>query len=85
MRNIIKNDIKNKNREEIGFEIDYKLNSIYNQLSFNQNGKKKSLNWKKKIKQTSAEFNTKIKKAKNVKKKNLNYLSIGRAINIMKK
>ena len=47
--------------------------------------KKKSLNWKKKIKQTPAEFNTKIKKVKNVKKKNLNDLSIGRAINIIKK
>ena len=47
--------------------------------------KKKSLNWKKKIKQTSAEFNTKIKKAKNVKKKNLKYLSKGREINIIKK
>ena len=47
--------------------------------------KKKSLNWKKKTKQTPAEFNTKIKKAKNVKKKNLKYLSIGREINIIKK
>ena len=42
--------------------------------------KKKSLSWKNK-----SEFNTKIKKAKNVKKKNLKYLSIGREINIIKK
>ena len=47
MRNIIKNDIKNKNRKEIGFEIDYKLNSIYSQLSFNQNGKKEIIKLKK--------------------------------------
>ena len=35
--------------------------------------------------QTSGEFNTKIKNEKNIKKKNLKYLSIGRTINIIKK
>ena len=76
------NDIESKNGEKKGFENDLKLKPIYN----NEAMKKKEITeLKKQIKQTSSDYNAKIKNAKKVKKKDLKYLSIGRALSLIKR